>query len=189
MPQLTPQEFQSRMPAVRSCVDAYFNRSAKKASLDRRIRNAVVLIAEGDRQPNVAVALGLYVAATEALTVDSAESVSHKFRENVATLLEPEGPTWPHAEDCIKKLYDARSKALHGTKVDEEEERRDQARLLSAATLYAILEFRGLRQRMGEDADQEELLFDRLREARAAARQVDGVTTSPARQLWGARAD
>ncbi|MEX0716722.1 MAG: hypothetical protein WD066_09050 [Planctomycetaceae bacterium] len=179
---------EARMPAdcwiVPEMLDAVFARTSKKDSIDRRIRNAVLLLIEADRQRNDAIGLSLAIGAVEALVCRNSDALSQMLAENVAVLLEPEGHERPRAVAFCKQLYDARSRALHGSHLEQERSVRRRARILAGAVLKAILERRDHMRRIGIDAERPDDLLRELQDAKFSPGEVPGVSDSAVRNLW-----
>ncbi|MBI3468596.1 MAG: hypothetical protein HY000_36805 [Planctomycetes bacterium] len=169
-------------------LDAYYSNPTKKDSMDRRLRNALHLLVEADHQRHDAVRLALCVAAMEALACEGTENISTTLAENVATLLEPKGEARPDAVAFVKKLYDARSKTLHGEKLEHEEKMREHARVVAAALMKAILERREFQRKAGFDPETPQELLGELKKSKFTPGETPGVTPSPVRKLWSSGA-
>jgi hypothetical protein len=171
---------------IPKCLKAYFANPTKKDSIDRRIRNAVHLLAESDRQQHHGVALTLSVAAMEALVSRKGEAIASLLADAVATMLEPNPGKRTDAVEFAKSLYDARSQVLHGSAIEAEHDRRDEARLLASALLQAMLQRREMMRRLGSDPDTPEKLLEEIKGLKFSSGLPAGVTESPARKLWTA---
>lgn len=126
-------------PLIKQYLDAYYSESSKKDSIDRRIRNAVYLLIESDNQPNNAVGLAMAITSIEALLGENVEGLTAMLAERVSTLLEPDDTQRNNATEFVKKLYNTRSRTLHGELVETENEARISARHLAAAVLDAMI--------------------------------------------------
>ena len=169
---------------VQKYLDAYFSKPTKKDSIGRRIRNAVHLLIESDVQPNDAVGLALSVAAIEALLGQKGKDITERLADNVAALLEPEPNKRYVATEFVKKLYDKRSRALHGEKIEGEKDARLKARQLAAGVLISMIARRDFLKGMELEPETPQKLFALLREKRFEPGQPMGVWESNVRKLW-----
>jgi len=166
-----------RLDIVNESLTAYFSNEQKKNSMQPRLRNAIQLIAEADEQRHPATHVALCFAAIESLLCTSSQAITDRISRRAATLLAPESDRRAGAIKQIKKLYDERSKLVHGERIDLKQARsRTQSRLLAAGCLRAILEWRQCRRRLGLDEDDEQLFFDQLEDAETTGRRVVGVS-------------
>jgi hypothetical protein len=168
---------------VSTCLGIFFGRREKEDTLDGRLRNAILLLAEADHQRHPAVALALCFCAIEAMLSSGTNEITATLSRNVAVLLEPPGANRVLAMKQIKKMYGIRSKVLHGTSLDHDSNSFGRARLIAAAALQAMLERRAFMRRLagGEGA---EAFFAELEQAQLNGKRVDGVQESAARNLW-----
>lgn len=183
-PMVTPGQAADDWP-LPFLLDAYFSNPTKKDSIDRRLRNAVHLLAQADEQRHHAIGLSLSMAAIEALLCRKGSDLANMLAENAATFLEPTSRARADAVEFIKKLYDTRSRTLHGEKLEHEKTDRRHARMLAAAVLIAVLERREFQRKAGFDPETPDDLLSELRKAKFLPGQVPGVSLSPVRQLWG----
>ena len=65
----------------------YYLKPQKKDSLDRRLRNAMHLLVEADKQKHPSVTLALSFSAIEALVCSKKDGIADELSRNVATLL------------------------------------------------------------------------------------------------------
>ena len=72
--------------------------------------------------------------------------------DNVAHLFEPNERF--HAIDYVKKLYRRRSEILHGSDIDANQDERENARVLAAAVLQAVIERRQYVRRKAGHRDE-----------------------------------
>lgn len=170
---------------IHSCLDAFYSRSTKKDSIDNRIRNAVHLLMEADSQSNDALGLALSVTAMEALLGMGSTEISERLSTDVAVLLEPELGKRHGATEFVKRLYAARSDALHGKSLEKGERVREQARLLAAGILRAMVTRREFMQKSGCAPETPHDLLKELRTERFRAGQIVGVDEPNVRKLWG----
>ena len=181
-------EAKDAFPALRRCLNVSFGRAGigRRDNHDRRLSNAVNLLREASRHANGAVSLALACAAMEALLSSKNDgNISEELGRNIATLLVPDGWDRLPCKKYVKKLYDTRSRVLHGTKVHLEDQRdRTKALQLAFAVLRAILEWRAYSERTGTDQKVEEF-FDELEQAQFAGKGFVGVP--PELNTWLAR--
>jgi len=172
-------------PFIEKCIDAYFSNPSKKDSMDRRIRNAVHLLVESDRQTNDSVGLALSITAVEALLAEGRTSeISQKLSENVGILLEPDLSKRNDAREFIKRLYNLRSNALHGTTIEGEQITRREARHLATGVLAAVISRQEFMRRAGYNPETPSSLIKDLKESRYTPGQPMGVDESNVRRLW-----
>lgn len=181
---LTRPKLEACLPSLQECLDSFYAASTAKDSLDRRMRNALTLLSEARRQTHGAVSLALTMSGMEAMLASGKDNISSTLAENTATLLEPEGGRRRAAEKVVKALYDKRSRLLHGESVEDAADAARRASVLATAAVRAITERRSFRHRLGDAQEAPADLFEAIRDARATATRVDGVTDSPARNLW-----
>jgi len=165
-------------------LDAYFSTSSKKDTIDRRIRNALHLLVLADEQQHDAISLALSVSAIESLLCKKGSEISTMFADNAATLLEPDLGNRAEAAKFFKKLYNARSETLHGTKLEHEGQLRTQARQIAAAVLLGIRGRREFQRKMGNGSETPDQLLDELREQKWTPGETVGVGAYPVRHLW-----
>ena len=157
------------LPLLTECIDSYFLPAEKKThNLQQRLRNAVHLLVAADQQQMPAIAMSLSFSAIESLVCNNTQSIVDELSRNVATLLEPDRMNRQETIKSIKKLYNLRSKAMHGDRLTDDVEPRDQVRLLAAAVFTAILDWQAYQKRVGDTAER----GDFLKELEAA--QVSG---------------
>ena len=183
---LSREQFAENLPFLQYSLDQYFGRATRKDSLNRRVHNALHLMATADGQTSEAVRLALSVAAIEAMLARGRSGVTENLSQSAAVLLEPGGAYRLRAERFIKELYGLRSDVLHGTAIDCPHQKASEARAVAAATLRAIYERVSLWRRLGSDPEDPQALFVAIDSARAEATRVDGVTDSPVRRFWEA---
>jgi hypothetical protein len=184
LPVITEALVGKNLRFLRRCLDAYFSRPSKKDSLDRRIQNAVSLLAEADTQTNDAIGLALSVAAIEALLGERGESLTEKLSGDLAVLLEPNLETRTKAKEFFKDMYDRRSAALHGRELDNMREHRHSGRRVAAAVLYSVISRQDFLQRGGFEPDTPQELLRDLRNCHWSAGQPMGIPELPIARLW-----
>ncbi|HUT62246.1 MAG TPA: hypothetical protein VNA25_30780 [Phycisphaerae bacterium] len=172
---------------IRTCLDSYYaTTGTQKDSFDRRIPNALNLLAESDAQTNEAVGLALSVAAIEALLGEKGQNLTERLADNVAVLLEPD-PKWRNdAAEFVKRIYDVRSRVLHGEQVEGEATVRAEARRLAAAVLIAVISRRDFMSRIGFGPEKPADLLRELRKGRFQAGETPGVDKAAlsVQELW-----
>ncbi len=169
---------------IKRCLDAYYSKPMKKDSIERRIRNAVHLLIESDAQSNDAVGLALSVAAIDALLGEKGKDMVEKLSTNVAVLLEPDLEKRGNAKNFVRDIYDLRSRALHGEKIETESYSRIKARHLAAGVLAGIVSHRDFLSRAGYDPERPNELLKDLRESQFTPGQPIGVEESNVGELW-----
>jgi hypothetical protein len=161
---------------IQRCLDVYYLKPGKKDSIEKRLYNAIHLLAEADRQENSSVLLALSFSAIEALMCSQTTGITEELSSNVATLLEPNASERIEAIDAIKKLYNKRSEILHGAKLDHESELARQSRKLAAGCLKAVTEWLDCNQRFGiEQPDRSDFLSE-IRSAKISGHQVVDIS-------------
>jgi len=126
-------------------LNSYFpSRLEEKGSFDKRMYNAVHLLAASDELTNNAAGLALSMSALEALLCDGKELITKQLASRVSFLLEPttENSIANHNKTKfykgVEKLYDSRSKVLHGKKTTVKESERLQSRHLVAEVIETL---------------------------------------------------
>jgi hypothetical protein len=172
-------------PMIRQYLDAYYSDSSgKKDSTDRRIRNAVCLLIESHNQPNNAVGLALSITGIEALLGEKGEGIAIMLAERVGALLEPDDIQRNNATEFVKKLYNTRSRALHGELVETESTVRFNARHLAAAALDAMIFLKLAAPSYYDVPDTPEQLLKFLYDSRRIPGQPLGIKEYNVRELW-----
>ncbi len=184
--ELNFDELRDCWPFIVACASLVFLAATKKDTMKRRFSNAVRLLSEADRQTSDAVKLALSVTALEALLGKKGSEIAGNLADGIAVLLEPDPSHRAAASEFVKKLYDARSRVLHGDSVDDAGVPVEAARTLAAGCLYGLCFRDGLRHRLGDDPDAPEALLAELRREKWAPTNLGGVPVIAAvRQLWG----
>ena len=178
---------------IPDCLDAYYADPPKnnKDSMDRRIRNAVYLLIEADRQEHDAVGLALWMSVVEALIGKKGDGgITDMIANGAATILEPELALRGAAVAKIKQLYNARSMILHGSSVEGEARARWEAQLLASGLLIAMLERRKFLAAAGyDDPETPDKLQLEVQKLKFKPGQLTGVSDLYVRALWRAEAD
>lgn len=165
-------------------LNAYFIEPTRKDTFEKRIHNAVHLLIESDLQMNNAIAISLSIAAIEALIGEKGESINEKLSTHVATLLEPDLEFRAKAKKFVKKLYNQRSRVLHGSELKSEDLCKKQARHLAAGVLSSILLRRDLKKRFGEKAETPQDLLVDLSNSQYKGGLPDGILENNVRRYW-----
>lgn len=183
--QIDRKSLEESLPVIQICIESLLGTTSKN-TIRRRVRNAILLLAEVDQQLNDAVALALAMAAIEALICEKDDDITEALSEITAAILEPEAKVRPRAERFMRRLYGRRSDILHGRSIAAEHLHRLNARFLAGCTLRAVLERITFRNRYEESKSEEsfEAFREAVKNARDNLRRVDYVTDSPARSLW-----
>jgi hypothetical protein len=170
-------------------LNAYYSNPTKKDSMDRRIRNALHLLVQSDMQAHDSIAAALSVCTIESLVCKPSADLSNMIAENTAAILEPDPRERAHAVEFVKRLYDARSKTLHGAQLEHAITTRYNARLLAGALLVALLERREFQKAAGFPHETPDNLLDELKKGKWVPGQLTGVNKSPIRDLWLSTSD
>jgi len=141
-PQADEHFFENYGTHIGNCLELFFTEPTPEDSVERRIRNAVHLLVESDNQTIDTIGLALSITAMEALLSQGSAEISEKLGIIAAALLEPDLSERAKAKKFVKDLYDQRSRALHGEKIEAEPQARKNARHLAAAVLVAVLNLR-----------------------------------------------
>jgi len=185
LPWIEDKVIESGKALIRQYLDAYYSDfPGKKDSTDRRIRNAVCLLIESDNQPNDAVGLALSITAIEALLGEKGEGIAIMLAERVGALLEPDDIQRNNATEFVKKLYNTRSRALHGELVETESTVRFNARHLAAAALDAMIFLKLAAPSYYDVPDTPEQLLKFLYDSRRTPGQPLGIKEYNVRDLW-----
>ncbi|HEV2295773.1 MAG TPA: hypothetical protein VGR35_18135 [Tepidisphaeraceae bacterium] len=112
--------------------------TSHRDTFQRRIGNAVRLLAEADNQRSDPIGLSLCVTAIDALLGRKGTEMAKTLADFVAGLLEPEVNFRRQAADWVADLYDKRSRVLHGDRLDASAELRRDARKLAASALFGV---------------------------------------------------
>lgn len=184
-------------PMLTELLEAYFGAttlSHKKRGDDvsYRLRNALHLLSHSDRQTADGIGLALSVTAIETLLCDKKEGMSEIFARNVSALIEPDTLQRFNAHQFAKRMYDARSNVLHGTNMEVLPSERQNAQLLAAMVVKAVVDRRLARRARGEKEEtlsemSQSLHRDQLQQLECV--DGDDLRQYVADQLWRKRAD
>jgi hypothetical protein len=161
---------------LRKYINYYYLEPTKKDSLDRRLRNAMHLLVEADRQEHNSVALALSFSAIESLICSKKDGIADELSRNVATLLEPEASERIEAIKAVKKLYDSRSRLLHGVQIEFEHEVQAKVRILAAGCLHAVTEWITCNIKMGKEKSVRADLFSEIEAAKVSGVRLVGIS-------------
>lgn len=141
---------------------------------DARIRNAILLLIESDRQATDSLGLALAMSAIESLLCQRSEGVVDQISRNSAAFLIPDANDRGTAIRKVKKLYDRRSKTLHGVDLAVAGDMREPARDLAAAILFGVMEWCDARDRIEKEAGKSMDFFEQLNDAVVTGKRMVG---------------
>lgn len=170
--------YKDNLDFIKTCIDAYYSKSTTKDTIDRRIRNAIHLMVEADRQQHRSIMLALSFSAIEALVCSKKEGIVDELSRNVATLLEPDRNMRIQTIKLVKKLYNMRSKLLHGENIEINLGKEEQVRRLAAGCLKAMLEWQVFQRKVGKEqksAKGRDNFFSELEDAKVSGREMVGI--------------
>lgn len=183
-PSFNIESIHSARDFLKHCLQHSFTVAKGKDSFHRRIANATALLAESDQQENEAVGTALSVAAIESMVGNKGSEPANAVPDRVATLLEPEPSQRGKAAGLAGKIYDIRSRALHGENIKAEKTYRAQARVLASAVVYAVWHRLTLLRRAGGDPENPADLIKELKDRKWDS-HPDALPDLPAvRTLW-----
>jgi hypothetical protein len=107
----------------------------------RRIKNALELTHYADTHANEAIALSFCVSALEALLCDKKDKKVRQLQERIPALLQATTTLAKESAPAVKRLYNARSSCLHGSRLSTESGHTIAARRLAAAVVRGALEW------------------------------------------------
>jgi hypothetical protein len=147
---------------LQQCLSMYFGAESKKMTFQgRRVRNAVQLLVESDRQAHNAIGLALSFAAIESLLGEKTQGIGEDIAVKTATLLFPDAEHRRGAINTVKKMYDIRSRSLHGEHLTVEAKTRERVRTLAGTVLRAVLDWLEFSARFGDtEAEASEFFAD-----------------------------
>ncbi len=155
-------------------MSSYFLPPAKKtSSFEQRLRNAVHLLVEADAQSHKAIALSLCFSAIEAMVCEKTDGIVDELSRHVSVLLQPTAMERPKAIQAVKRLYNVRSKTLHGDALEEDETAWWSSRLLATGVLKAALDWQAHVTRVGSQPNRNDFLSE-LRTITATGQQMVG---------------
>ena len=183
VPHITPSKIEHAVQYLKACLSIYYSKHQKKDNFDGRMRNAMVFLAEADRQDNNAISLSLCCTAMEAMLLRKGEPVVDKLSARTAALLEPDKRNRSDAIRFVSKRYDARSRVLHGSTYSQSSDEKLNARMLAAGIFKAILERNAAIRKHGGEPNPTEF-FAELDDARENAGVILGPEESPVTSFW-----
>ncbi|AQT68234.1 hypothetical protein STSP2_01390 [Anaerohalosphaera lusitana] len=169
---------------VSEAMEAYFAPKPKKDSFEKRLFNAISLLSQADFQQNPAVGLALAITSIEALLGENTGELSEKLSLDVAALLEPSVEKRNAAAKFVKRLYNSRSRVLHGEDSVGQKHLYEEARLLSSSILLSIISRQSFLRRMGIPTKKPKEFLSELRENRFESNLPMGVPELNVRSLW-----
>ncbi|MFH1920826.1 MAG: hypothetical protein ABIP48_13160 [Planctomycetota bacterium] len=143
-------------------------------SMAQRIKNAIHLVAQADSQQRPSIALALCFSAIEALLSTKTQGITDELSRHVATALEPDASKRLPIMKKMKKLYDKRSRALHGGSIEDDQIAWIGTRLVAAGVLAAATEWRDYQHRLGDQSDRRSFL-EHLEDAETSGRRLIGI--------------
>lgn len=147
------------IPFLGECLAAYFFEGPKNTdNTEQRLRNAVHLLVEADRQEMPAIGLSLCFSAIEALVCRKSQGIVDELSRNVATLLQRNSRDRRQTSRAIVRLYDLRCKAMHGERLANDYPAWTGARVLATAVLAAVLEWKKYQLRVGDSTERRTFL-------------------------------
>lgn len=172
LPDLRPD--QTGWDLARYLVELHFEKLPKKQSLSLRLQTAQRLLLEADRTRHAAVGTVLCFAALEALLLpdSKAEQISDSLARAATNLLQPDPLARRANRQAIKRLYNTRSRLVHGASADEDDSARDRSRLLASGAIKGVLEWIRFRGRFDDDALRSEDLLEALKDADDGKRMI-----------------
>lgn len=169
---------------IRSILDVWWEPWDKKDTLQRRLRNSVLLVHEAMSQSNVAIQLALLTSAIEALIGDKNQEGTRLLIDRLEVLLEP---MRQHRRDCkqlLKTLYDRRSQILHGSDPFAHPNDAFLMRLVLASAMHAVLSHNRMAGKMGIDYSKADFMTV-LEEHSDSGQELIGITPQIVRLMWG----
>ena len=167
-----------------SCVELAILNTSNKDTFQRRIANAVRLLAEADNQRSDPIGLSLCITAIDALLGRKGPEMTQALADFVAGLLEPEVTLRRQAAECVRDLYDNRSRVLHGDRLEGNSKLRKNARQLAASVLYGVWSYQDIFERFYDKAPKPDDFFGELRKDFVKPGLPVGVLELPVRALW-----
>jgi hypothetical protein len=157
-----------------TCVSSFLRPTGTKMTeLERSRHNAIHLLIEADTTTNDAVSVALSVAAVEALLCDGT-AIADQFSQRAAVLLETERHQRSSAMDQLKKLYNERSRTLHGDSMQSTTANRQKARRLASGVVTAVIQWEDHRRKAGDAAERKSLVAE-LKEVTMSGQPVVGI--------------
>ena len=161
---LTPENLKDYLPFGIDGLEMAIINTSNKDTFQRRIANAVRLLAEADNQRSDPIGLSFCVIAIDALMGRKGQEMSNKLADFVAGLLEPEVALRRQAADFVSDLYDNRSRVLHGDRFEGSSKLRSDARQLAASVLFGVWSYQDFFERYYANAPKPDDFLKKLRE-------------------------
>jgi hypothetical protein len=172
---VAPRELSEPWKFIENCLTFFYSRPGKGDSVEGRIRSAIQLLMEADRQWHAAVALALCCSAMEALLSRRGNNtIAQSLADHCALVLEPESEKRLDAEEYVKELYDRRSRAMHGDSLVDDKTTLAHARRLAAMLLLARLERWSHMAAYGGENQEE--FFNEVQKSRLTAKSIEGIS-------------
>ncbi|MCI0674390.1 MAG: hypothetical protein L0Y42_01285 [Phycisphaerales bacterium] len=187
-PCMTASSFMHHLEFTTAGIELAIMSASRGDTFDRRIANAVRLLAEADAQRNDAIRISLAVAAIDALLGRKGQEGAYKLADYVAAFLEPDVESRRKAADYVLDLYDKRSRVLHGEQLEGTYELGADSRILAACLLYAVWAYQDGLSRVFETSEKPDAMFEKLRADFVKPGQPIKLSDLPARRLWLTRA-
>ena len=156
----------------------------KKDTLQRRLRNSVLLAHEAKSQSNVAIQLALLTSAIEALIGDKEQEGTRLLIDRLEVLLEPKREHRRYCKQLLKTLYDRRSKILHGSDPFADPNDTFLMQLVLASSMHAVLAHSRMATKLGIDYSKTDFMTV-LEEHSDSGQELIGVTPQIVRLMWG----
>jgi len=190
-------QFKPYFNHISTCLDIFYSTSGsgKGKFLVDRIRNSMILLIQADAVNNPAIKDALSMTAVEALACTKGTEISKTMAENVAILLDPDLKYRKQIQKEVKRLYDFRSRVLHGDVVEKSPSSITFAncedifpRSLASAVLLAALERMEFFRRVEDKPETFSDFIAEIQDEQYKARSPLGVLESPLfeiRRIYG----
>lgn len=136
---LTKQNVVRRLETLEQLLKTFFSSPTKKQRLEQTIQNALVMITEAASQSRSAVGMALYVVAIETMLTTGRSGLADQVSSRASVLFARSPGERSRVIAGMKRLYDLRSRVLHGDAIDIDEEHSQAARTVAIALLRAVL--------------------------------------------------
>jgi len=183
LPWITGDLLLNELSFFKHCLDAFYFTPGSSHSIDGGLHNAVKLLVLADEQDDRNISLALAFSAIEAMLCEGDANVTDQLAWKAPTLLARDGELRLRAEPAVKKLYNKRSRVLHGDELTVDEASHLAVRRLAAGIIRAIVERREFRKKTGYDKEKPDRLFEDLKRANRLNTWVDGVPDGAAEWL------
>ena len=163
---------------------AWWEPWSKKDTFPRRIRNAILLAFEAKNQGNPAIRFAILTSALEALLGDKRPDLTQMIATRCSVLLEPEPKNRPACQKIIKRLYNTRSRILHGQEPHAEFLDTHLMRMILSAALRAAVGFRLMTQSIGTHDKLVDIVTE-IDDHASSGQPLLGTTPQLVRIAWG----